>query len=114
MEGDLDGGGEDIEEVLDHAVKNSNLIVPPIPAEVGFLGSSEGARLLTSQPANAGITVEHMNGKINEENHLFEFSQIVHDDQLSEALSQTDLQEVHLAPMERMIGFQVKLSGSVG
>ena len=113
-----DGSGADGEGdnptavlVLDYAINNSNLPVPPIPAEVGYLGHGPGARFATGMLGNAGITVECMDAGIKAGEHVMEFSQIIDVDQLSQALTIVDMSEVHLLPMSRMHGFQVKLSG---
>ena len=108
-----DGEGESPEAilVLDHAVEQSNLPVPQIPAEVGYMGPGQGARFVTSMLGNSGITVEYMDGVIQEEDHVYEFARIVDDGHLLEALTITDMLEVHLLPMQRMLGFQVKLCG---
>ena len=118
MEGVRAAGGEEEEQdrvlVFDQAVTNSNIGVSPIPAEVGFLGSSEGRRFITSMLANAGVTAGKMSGEIDEDEHNIEFVQIVTADQLSAALEETDIERVHLVPMAQMLGFQAKFSGEVG
>ena len=113
-----DGSGADGEGdnptavlVLDNAINNSNLPIPTIPAEVGYLGHGPGARFATGMLGNAGITVECMDAGIKAGEHVMEFSQIIDVDQLSQALTIVDLQAVHLVAMSRMLGFQLKLSG---
>ena len=97
--------------MLEAAVGASNLPIPDIPADIGSLESGQAARFICEMLANAGIVLELVDGVIDDDDHLYEFVQIVEDGMLEKMLAVEENSEICLAPMERMQGFQMKLSG---
>ena len=103
---------EPVARIFDHATTNSNIQTPTIPQEVGNLGKEAGGLLATQLLANAGIVVELVGGDVEKDDNLFEWAQIVDEDEITHHLQKFGaIEEVCLVPTHNMLGFQIKLDG---
>lgn len=97
-------------EIMDDALKRSDLLVPNLSPEQGPFGDSDSGCLIAGLLGNAGIVAECCEGI--SEDRMFEFQQIIDGSVLREMVTaQVGLEDVKLADMHQMVGFQLKLIG---
>ena len=101
--------------IIDQALCKSDLPVPSIPAEIGYLGEEPSAMFLVEMLSNAGIVVECMTENSHEE-RMYEFVQIINSADVDVRMDREEvpnMESVKLCDKEDMHGFQVKLNGSL-
>lgn len=106
----------DISCVIEKALEMSDLPVPGVPPEIGSMGEEPSEVFMVEMLSNAGIVVESLTENIHPDERKFEFMQIV-DQFVVVSMMDPDIvkddDEVQLADMADMLGFQVKLNGTL-